>query len=112
MERFQLEEVMVMKPVRTGAMFSIGAVLGPAVALAALYYGFKAYKMLRERVREQFGAEERRQAVSNLVHNAGVVPVREQQSTLVGQAVGQTGNDYMRAFPVHSFGQNFGGRSF
>lgn len=112
MERYQLEEVMVMKPVRTGAMVSIGAILGPIVAITALYYGYKAYEMLRDKATERFGSEEQTQAVSNLVRNAGVVPVREQQSTLVGQAVGQTGNDYMRAIPLHSFGQNFGGRSF
>ena len=71
MTQYQLEEVVVMKPVRTGALFS-----------------------------------------SNITQNAGVVQVKEQYSTLEGQAVGQTGNNYLRTLPIGSFGQNFGGRTF
>lgn len=110
MTQYQLEEVVVMKPVRTGAMFSIGTIGGIALVLGSLYYGLKIYQEFKNRMGERFGAEEK--PVSNITQNAGVVQVKEMYSTLEGQAVGQTGNNYLRAYPVSSFGQNFGGRSF
>jgi len=44
MTQYQLEEVVVMKPVRTGAMFSIGTIGGIALVLGSLYYGMKIYQ--------------------------------------------------------------------
>jgi len=110
MTQYQLEEVVVMKPVKTGALFSIGAFVGPILVLAAGYYALKLFREFRENMSNRFSAEEA--PVSNIIQNAGVSEVVEQYSTLAGQAVGQTRNDYMRAYPVSSFGQNFGGRSF
>ena len=107
---YKLEEVVVMKPARTGAMFTVGAILGPVVLAGALYLGFKLFDRLRGSLSNQFSAEEK--PVSNLTVNAVVSEVMEYYSTLEGQAYGQTANDYMRATPVSSFGQNFGGRAF
>jgi hypothetical protein len=107
---YKLEEVVVMKPVRTGAMFTVGAVLGPIFLMAAAYLGYKLFDKLRLTVSEKYSAEEK--PVSNLTVNAGVTQVEAVYSTLEGQAYGQTANDYMRATPVPSFGQNYGGRAF
>jgi len=110
MVEYKLEEIVVMKPMRTGAMFTVGAVLGPIFIMAAAYLGYKLFDKLRTQTSERFGAEEK--PVSNLTVNAGVTEVESTYSNIGGQAYGQTGNDYMRATPVPSFGQNFGGRAF
>jgi hypothetical protein len=110
MTQYQLEEVVVMKPVRTGALFSIGTIGGVALLIGAFYYGTKIYREFRSRMTLQLRSEEK--PVSNISQNAGVVQVKEQYSTLEGQAVGQTGNNYLRTLPIGSFGQNFGGRTF
>jgi hypothetical protein len=107
---YKLEEVVVMKPVRTGAMFSVGAVLGPIAVVAAAYFGYKLFNIFREATSQRFSAEEK--PVSNISTNAGVVEVRQEYSPIGGQAYGQTGNDYLQTYPASNFGQNFGGRAF
>ncbi len=76
MTQYQLEEVVVMKPVRTGALFSIGTIGGVALLIGAFYYGTKIYRELRSRMTLQLRSEEK--PVSNITQNAGVVQVKEQ----------------------------------
>ena len=77
MTQYQLEEVVVMKPVRTGAMFSIGTIGGIALVLGSLYYGIED---LSESSRSRMGLKDsvlKRMPVSNITQNAGVVQVKE-----------------------------------
>ena len=110
MTEYKLEEVVMMKPVRTGASFTVGAILGPIAVLSAAYFGYKLFNLLRDVTSERFSSEEK--SVSNITRNAGVVEVRRYGSAIEGQAYGQTANNYLQTYPVTSFGQNFGGRAF
>jgi len=111
MTEYHLEEVVVMKPVRTGASFTVGAMLGPVVVVSALYLGWKLFGKILDYGADRFGAEEI--PVSNLTVNAGVTEVEEYHNVIPGgQAYGQTANNYMKATPIAAFGQNFGGRAF
>ena len=111
MTEYKLEEVVMMKPVRTGASFTVGAILGPVVVVGAVYLGWKLFARFLDYGADRFSAEEI--PVSNLTVNAGVTQVEEYNTaTPGGQAYGQTANNYMKATPIAAFGQNFGGRAF
>ena len=110
MKEYKLEEVVIMKPMQTAAKGSIGFIAGPIAVGLGLYFGYKLWTMIQERLTARFSAEEL--PVSNLTANAGVVEVKEYSSNLEGQAYGQTANNYLRTYPVSNFGQNFGGRAF